>query len=134
MFSAAARPTPRFAANTPTFRITRRSWARAPYPPTFVTVDSVVIHSGHILLVRRRSHPGRGCGRCRAVLSIRTERIRDAAIRELREETRLKVPAPVLAGSIRSSVVFDHPHRSLRGRTITYVLFELAPTGEGLPK
>jgi bifunctional NMN adenylyltransferase/nudix hydrolase len=63
------------------------------------------------------------------------ERIRDAAIRELREETRLKVPAPVLAGSIRSSRVFDHPHRSLRGRTVTHAfLFELAPTGEGLPK
>lgn len=113
----------------------RRSWARAPYPPTFVTVDSVVIHSGHILLVRRRSHPGKGLWALPGGFVDQDERIRDAAIRELREETRLKVPAPVLAGSIRSSRVFDHPHRSLRGRTITHAfLFELAPSGEGLPK
>lgn len=38
----------------------RKAWAAAPYPVTFVTVDAVVVHSGHILLVRRRSEPGRG--------------------------------------------------------------------------
>ena len=37
----------------------RKAWAAA-YPVTFVTVDAVVVHSGHILLVRRRSEPGRG--------------------------------------------------------------------------
>jgi bifunctional NMN adenylyltransferase/nudix hydrolase len=53
---------------------------------------------------------------------------------ELREETRLKVPAPVLRGSIRERRVFDAPHRSERGRTITHAyLIELAPAPE-LPK
>jgi bifunctional NMN adenylyltransferase/nudix hydrolase len=37
----------------------RKAWS-APYPVTFVTVDAVVVHSGHLLLVRRRSEPGRG--------------------------------------------------------------------------
>lgn len=113
----------------------RQSWAAAPYPPTFVTVDAVVIHSGHVLLVRRRSQPGKGLWALPGGFVNPDERIKDAVIRELKEEARLKVPAPVLAGSVRSSRVFDHPQRSLRGRTITHAfLIELAPTSEGLPK
>ncbi|WP_028452366.1 bifunctional nicotinamide-nucleotide adenylyltransferase/Nudix hydroxylase [Chitinilyticum aquatile] len=113
----------------------RQSWAVAPYPPTFVTADAVVIHSGHILLIRRKNLPGKGLWALPGGFVDQNEPIRDAAIRELREETRLKVPAPVLAGSIRASRVFDHPRRSLRGRTITHAyLIELTPTGEGLPK
>ncbi|UXY16803.1 bifunctional nicotinamide-nucleotide adenylyltransferase/Nudix hydroxylase [Chitiniphilus purpureus] len=113
----------------------RRAWADTPHPPTFVTVDAVVIHSGHVLLVKRRSLPGRGLWALPGGFVAQDEPIRDAVIRELKEEARLKVPAPVLAGSIRASRVFDHPQRSLRGRTITHAfLIELAPTGEGLPK
>ncbi len=113
----------------------RRAWAAAPYPPTFVTADAVVIHSGHILLVRRKHLPGKGLWALPGGFVDQDELIRDAVIRELREETRLKVPAPVLAGSIRASRVFDHPQRSMRGRTITHAfLIELTPTGEGLPK
>ena len=49
-------------------------------------------------------------------------------LRELREETKLKVPAPVLKGSIKASHVFDAPNRSQRGRTITHAfLIELPP-------
>ncbi|KAF0812914.1 Bifunctional NMN adenylyltransferase/Nudix hydrolase [Andreprevotia sp. IGB-42] len=113
----------------------RQRWAVAPYPPTFVTADAVVIHSGHILLVRRRGMPGRGLWALPGGFVEQDEPIRDAVIRELKEETRLKVPAPVLAGSIRVNRVFDHPQRSLRGRTITHAfLIELTPTGDGLPK
>lgn len=113
----------------------RKAWAQAPYPPTFVTVDAVVIHSGHILLVRRKHLPGKGLWALPGGFINQDELIRDAVIRELKEETRLKVPGPVLAGSIRASRVFDHPLRSLRGRTITHAfLIELAPAGEGLPK
>lgn len=113
----------------------RQSWSSAPYPPTLVTTDAVVIHSGHILLVRRRARPGKGLWALPGGFVGQEERIRDAVIRELREETRLKVPAPVLSGSIRASRVFDHPHRSLRGRAITHAfLIELLPTQEGLPR
>lgn len=113
----------------------KAAWRAAPYPPTFVTVDAVVIHSGHILLVRRRAQPGKGLWALPGGFVEQHERLKDGVIRELREETRLKVPEPVLAGSIRTSRVFDHPERSLRGRTITHAfLFELAPTQEGLPK
>ena len=62
------------------------------------------------------------------------ETLIEACIRELREETRLKVPEPVLYGSLKSQRVFDDPYRSARGRTITHAfMFELKPDA-GLPK
>lgn len=108
------------------------AWAVAPYPPTFVTVDAVVIHSGHLLLVRRRAEPGKGLWALPGGFVNAQESLQQAVIRELREETRLKLPTPVLIGSIKASRVFDHPQRSARGRTITHAyLFEF-PFG-GLP-
>ena len=38
----------------------RRAWEAAPYPPTFVTTDAVVVQSGHILLIQRKAAPGKG--------------------------------------------------------------------------
>lgn len=61
------------------------------------------------------------------------ERLDAACIRELREETGLKLPEPVLRGSIKDRQVFDHPTRSLRGRTITHACLFNFPTGE-LPR
>ncbi|PCE32479.1 bifunctional nicotinamide-nucleotide adenylyltransferase/Nudix hydroxylase [Burkholderia ubonensis] len=111
----------------------RKAWAAAPYPVTFVTVDAVVVHSGHILLVRRRSEPGRGLWALPGGFVNQDERLDTACIRELREETGLKLPEPVLRGSLKDRQVFDHPTRSLRGRTITHACLFNFPTGE-LPR
>jgi bifunctional NMN adenylyltransferase/nudix hydrolase len=108
----------------------RAGWDGAPYPPTFVTVDAVVVHSGHLLLVRRGAEPGRGQWALPGGFIRPDEPLLDAAIRELREETRLKLPPPVLRGSLRERAVFDHPERSLRGRTITHAFHFVFPTGE----
>ena len=111
----------------------KKSWEAAPYPPTFVTADAVVEQSGHILLVQRGAAPGEGLWALPGGFVNQFESIEDAAIRELREETKLKVPAPVLRGSIEWSDVFDNPFRSLRGRTITHAFMFRLPPGE-LPK
>ena len=111
----------------------KSAWGEAPYAPTFVTVDTVVIQSGHVLLVRRRANPGKGLYAIPGGFLNSEERIEDGAIRELREETKIKVPGPVLRGSIKSREVFDHPDRSLRGRTITNAFLIELPPGE-LPK
>jgi bifunctional NMN adenylyltransferase/nudix hydrolase len=111
----------------------KKAWEVAPYAPTFVTVDAVVIQSGHVLLVRRRAEPGRGLFAMPGGFVDPVERIRDAVIRELREETKIKVPGPVLAGSVKAQDVYDHPSRSLRGRTITHAFLIELPAGP-LPK
>ncbi len=108
----------------------RAAWAHAPYAPIFVTVDAVVAHSGHVLLVKRKAQPGKGLWALPGGFVGQDETLRDAALRELREETRLKIPAPVLRGSLRSEAVFDHPDRSLRGRTITHAFYFEFPSGE----
>jgi bifunctional NMN adenylyltransferase/nudix hydrolase len=110
------------------------SWKVAPFPPTFVTVDAVVVQSGHVLLVQRGARPGKGQWALPGGFLNQDEKIVDAVIRELREETKIKVPAPVLKGNIVASKVFDDPHRSSRGRTITHAyLIHLSPDTE-LPK
>lgn len=108
----------------------RAAWASAPYPPIFVTVDAVVAHSGHVLLVKRKAQPGRGLWALPGGFVDQNETLREAALRELREETRLKIPAAVLRGSLRGEAVFDHPDRSLRGRTITHAFYFDFPSGE----
>jgi bifunctional NMN adenylyltransferase/nudix hydrolase len=112
----------------------QQAWASAPYAPTFVTVDAVVVQSGHVLLVQRKAHPGKGLWALPGGFLDQGEKLIDACIRELREETRLKVPTPVLKGSIKNQQVFDDPYRSARGRTITQAFYiELEPNKE-LPK
>ena len=113
----------------------KKQFASLPYQPIFSTADAVVIQSGHVLMIKRRSEPGKGLWALPGgfVNASTDASVQDAAIRELREETGLKVPVPVLRGSITDNKVFDDIDRSARGRTITHAFkFELQD-GE-LPK
>lgn len=111
----------------------KKSWENAPYAPVFVTVDACVVCSGHVLLVKRKAEPCAGAWALPGGFINQNERLIDACIRELREETKIKVPVPVLKGSIKTSQVFDVPDRSLRGRTITHAYYIELPNGE-LPR
>jgi bifunctional NMN adenylyltransferase/nudix hydrolase len=111
----------------------KESWKAAPFPPTFMTVDAVVVQSGHILLVKRGDMPGKGLWALPGGFLNQEETMLDGAIRELKEETKIKVPVPVLKGSIKASKTFDAPSRSARGRTITQAFFIDLGVGE-LPK
>lgn len=102
---------------------TKYRYAGSDFPPIYTTVDAVVVEAGHILLVQRKFHPGKGTWALPGGFVGQHERLQDAAIRELKEETRLKVPVPVLKGSLKASHVFDAPDRSQRGRTITHGFF-----------
>lgn len=113
----------------------KEKWKVAPYAPTFFTVDSVVIQGGNILLVKRKFSPGKGLWALPGGFLNQTETVQDACIRELREETGLKVPVPVLKGSITYERLFDKPDRSLRGRTLTQAfLIELQGGEAKLPR
>jgi bifunctional NMN adenylyltransferase/nudix hydrolase len=113
----------------------KKQYASLPYPPIFSTADSVVIQSGHVLMIRRRAEPGKGLWALPGgYVNANTDKsVEDAAIRELREETMIKVPAPVLRGNIVRSKVFDAIDRSPRGRIITHAFHIQLPDGE-LPK
>lgn len=111
----------------------KSAWASAPYEPVFVTTDACVVQSGHVLLIQRKSRPGQGLWALPGGFLNPTERIEDGMIRELREETRIKVPAPVLRGNIKARQVFDAPYRSSRGRTITHGFLINLPPDVALP-
>lgn len=109
----------------------RKQFAGLKYPPIFSTADALVIQSGHILMVKRRSEPGKGLWALPGgFVNANTDRsVEDAMLRELREETMIKVPAPVLRGSIQANKVFDAIDRSPRGRIITHCFKIVLPDG-----
>lgn len=120
----------------------QKMFENAPYGYTnFLTVDSVVVQSGHVLLIQRGENPGRGLWALPGGHLEVNERFLDGAIRELREETGLKIPEKVLKGSIFHEHVFDHPNRSLRcrvkgkyGRTVTMAYGFKLDDSEKLPR
>ncbi|MDR5865756.1 bifunctional nicotinamide-nucleotide adenylyltransferase/Nudix hydroxylase [Halomonas koreensis] len=112
----------------------RQAWAQAPYPPVFVTVSAVVVQSGHVLLVKRTAAPGKGLYALPGGFINPHERLLDACLRELRERVRLKVPEPVLKGSLRGQRLFDEPHRSWRGRTLAEAFYFALRPEQQLPR
>lgn len=109
----------------------KQSWALAPYPPTIMCVDAVVVQGGNILLVRRGAHPGKGLLALPGGHVEPKETCRTAAVRELREETRIadakgEIPPAMLNSFITEERLFDDPDRSQRGRVLTMAyLFRL---------
>lgn len=106
----------------------RRQFASMKYEPTFVTADSVIIQSGHVLVVVRGALPGKGLWALPGGFVKSNQTLLQAAIEELIEETGLKladgkrskeITRQILAGSLRGTRNFDAPGRSLRGRTFT---------------
>ena len=112
----------------------KNSWKSAPYAPMFLTTDAVVVQAGHILLITRKHSPGKGLLALPGGFLNQAEWMVDGAIRELQEETKIKLSPAQLRGSIKAEKIFDKPDRSLRGRTVTMAyLFQLNEVGE-LPK
>lgn len=107
-----------------------------PYPPTFATVDAVVVQSGHVLLVKRKAEPGIGLWALPGGFLNPNETLLNGAIRELKEETKIKVPERLLKkmGENAPHKTFDDPHRSTRGRTLTTAFFFDLGDDNKLPK
>lgn len=99
---------------------------KIPYNPIHNTTDALVIKSGCILLVKRKFHPGKNKYALPGGFIDENESIKQSVLRELKEETGIRVPSKELEGSIKEYQYFDHPKRSLRGRVITHAfLFDL---------
>lgn len=115
----------------------RERYKVLPYPIVAVTCDAVVVQSGHILLVKRRAHPGRGLwalpGGYFDAASDNTPL--DGIIRELKEETAIDVPEKVIRGCVKKIENFSAKGRSQLGRSITFAAHISLQGGEWkLPK
>lgn len=109
-----------------------------PFPETlnFNCADAVVTCLGHVLLIERKFAPGRGTWALPGGFRNARETFLQCAVRELREETNLRVPERVLLGSVKSSKLYDNPNRSFGiPRNTLAVHFDIAPdAGGSLPR
>lgn len=103
----------------------RAAWSTAPYPPVFVTVDALlqcqVQNQSYVLLICRGHAPGLGLWALPGGFLEPRDSLWQSCLRELQEETGLQCSDKDLHGALQAVQVFDHPDRSLRGRTITHV-------------
>ncbi len=93
------------------------------FEPVFVTVDNIVTQNNHILLIKRKSEYGSGLWALPGGFLNQRETLKESALRELKEETKLKVPKKVILANMDNGTVFDYPSRSLRGRVVTHVFY-----------
>lgn len=109
-----------------------------PYPDTlnFNCGDALAVCLGHIVLIKRIRAPGRGCWALPGGFKNNNETFFECALRELEEETNIKVPNKVLRGSVVSTKLFDSPKRSFGiPRNTLAVHFDIKPNPDGtLPK
>lgn len=90
-----------------------------------MTVDAVVIQSGHVLVIKRGRYPGMGALALPGGFLEPNESLLQGALRELDEEAGLCG----VKEHLRGSTVFDDPNRSRRGRIITHAFTFKLPDG-----
>lgn len=113
-------------------------FADYPFPETlnFNCADSILECQGHILLIKRKFAPGKDTWALPGGFKNRNETFLDCAIRELYEETNLRVPEKVIRGSIIDTKMFDSPSRSFGiPRNTLAVYIRISPNPDGsLPR
>lgn len=97
----------------------KRKWGTGP----FLTADALVVVSGHVLLIRRKSEHGNGLLALPGGFVNAGERFYAAALRELSEETGFRTLPSTAKAALKGSQVFDHPGRSPRGRLISAAFY-----------
>lgn len=105
----------------------RNQWAAAPYPPTFMAADAIVIGGGDkggILVVKRNGYPGKGLLAMPGGFMDVKEKWDKTAPRECLEETGVDVSS----ARVERTDIYDSPNRDTRGRTVTMVtVYRLDP-------
>lgn len=95
----------------------------------FFTGDALVTCAGHLLLVKRKIAPGKGLYALPGGFFDGTSDLNsvDTAIRELYEETKIKLPKSHIYGNIVKSDEFGDFERSERWRIITKATYVKLP-------
>jgi len=116
----------------------KETFKNYPFPETlnFNCSDAVLECQGHVLLIQRKFAPGAGSWAIPGGFRNGNETFLDCAIRELMEETNVRVPEKVLRGSIVKTELFDSPKRSFgipRNTLAVYMRINPNPDGS-LPR
>jgi bifunctional NMN adenylyltransferase/nudix hydrolase len=114
-------------------------FANYPFPETlnFNCGDAILECQGHILLILRKRAPGAGTWALPGGFRDRRDKtLVDCALRELEEETNVRVPSKVLRGSIVKTELFDDIGRSFGiPRNTMAVYMRVNPNPDGtLPR
>ena len=91
---------------------------KEPYIKPSIAVDAILVENNKILLVKRGREPFKGSYALPGGFVEYGEKVEDAVIREVREETGLEVEISRLFG------VYSDPKRDPRGHTIS-IVFEV---------
>ena len=99
---------------------------RGAFPHPRLSVDAVVVRDGRVLLVRRGKPPFEGGWALPGGFVDRGERLEEAVLRELREETGLEGRLLGVVGA------YSRPDRDPRGHTVSVVYALEAEEGEAV--
>ena len=80
-----------------------------------LTVDGIVFEEGKVLLIKRKREPFKGRWALPGGFVNYNERVEDAVVREVKEETNLETEIDYLFG------VYSDPDRDPRGHTVSIV-------------
>jgi bifunctional NMN adenylyltransferase/nudix hydrolase len=94
--------------------------------PVIAAVDTVLFDDTHVLLIRRGGGVGKGALALPGGFVDPSEWLVDAALRELEEETGIKLTRTMFVEE-PFVIPFGYPGRSMRGRIITNVLAVYSP-------
>jgi len=96
-----------------------------PFPETlkFSCADAVVTCEGNVLLVKRKFAPGKNIWALPGGFVNSKETFEFCSIRELKEETGIKIPFNALKQSIKDYNVFDNPNRNIGLPKITIAYY-----------
>lgn len=99
------------------------------FPQINVTTDYILERSGHVLLIRRKFNPGKGLLALPGGYLEHSLTLEQSAIKELKEETRIKHNLDQIKDCVVASRPFDGIDRDLRCRTITFAYYSVLPNG-----
>ncbi len=98
-----------------------RGYRKKYTAPYYLTADALVVASGKVLLIRRGKDIGHGLYALPGGHLEKNERYYQAAVRELAEETGIRLLPERMRLALKGAQEFDHPLRSPRGRLVTKV-------------
>lgn len=113
-----------------------KKWEGSPYAPHFITGDAVVTGAGHVLMIERDRAPGKGLMALPGgYLDVEKDAsVQATALRELQEETSIKLQEDTLRRLIKEEKIFDAKNRSPRGRIVTWAQHIVLDDTKELPK